>query len=129
MRELLRADFDGRGHVLAVAAGTGQFTFELADTAKRLTATDISREMVQRLKAKFAERGVGHGGKRHGLAPSCCPGQRWLRAGSLNLDRPISRGESADGASSSAWPQAPATVASSASPADVEMEPAMHRPL
>ena len=58
VREMLRADLEGRDHVLEVAAGTGQFTFELAETAKRLTATDVSAEMVQRLQAKLAEGGV-----------------------------------------------------------------------
>lgn len=58
VRELLRTDLANREHVLEVAAGTGQFTFDLAETAQRLTATDVSGEMVQRLQAKVAERGT-----------------------------------------------------------------------
>lgn len=58
VRELLRVDLPDREHVLEVAAGTGQFTFDLAETAKRVTATDVSPEMVKRLEAKIAERGV-----------------------------------------------------------------------
>ncbi len=58
IREMARADLGGRTHVLEVAAGTGQFTFELADAAGRLTATDVSPEMVERLAAKLAERNL-----------------------------------------------------------------------
>lgn len=58
VRELLRADLAGRAHVLEVAAGTGQFTFDLAETAERVTASDSSSEMVRRLQDKVDERRV-----------------------------------------------------------------------
>lgn len=58
VRELMRRDLDGRTDVLEVAAGTGQFTFELAATVERLTATDISPQMLQRLDAKLAHEKV-----------------------------------------------------------------------
>jgi ubiquinone/menaquinone biosynthesis C-methylase UbiE len=58
VRELLRTDLANREHVLEVAAGTGQFTFDLAETAQRLTATDVSGEMLELLQAKVAERGA-----------------------------------------------------------------------
>lgn len=58
VRELLREDLAGREHVLEVAAGTGQFTFELAQAAGRVTATDVSAQMVERLRAKVAARGA-----------------------------------------------------------------------
>ena len=58
VRELLRADLAGRENVMEIAAGTGQFTFDLAATVKRLTATDMSSEMVQRLQAKVADSGA-----------------------------------------------------------------------
>jgi ubiquinone/menaquinone biosynthesis C-methylase UbiE len=60
VRELLAADLAGRGHVLEVAAGTGQFTFDIAEVAAQVTATDVSAAMVERLAAKVAERGVGN---------------------------------------------------------------------
>jgi ubiquinone/menaquinone biosynthesis C-methylase UbiE len=58
VRELLRSDLAGREHVLEVAAGTGQFTFDLAQIAERVTATDVSPEMVKRLEAKLRGQGV-----------------------------------------------------------------------
>lgn len=58
VRGLLRQDLAGRDHVLEVAAGTGQFTFDLAETAGRVTATDISPEMIQRLQARVDTRNV-----------------------------------------------------------------------
>lgn len=58
VRELLRSDLADREHVVEVAAGTGQFTFDLAETARQVTATDVSSEMVRRLQAKVAERGI-----------------------------------------------------------------------
>jgi len=60
VRELLRADLAGREHVLEVAAGTGQFTFELAEVAGRVTATDVSPKMIEHLAAKVAERGASN---------------------------------------------------------------------
>lgn len=58
VRELLRRDLAGREHVLEVAAGTGQFTFDLAQVAGRVTATDVSPEMVRRLDMKLRDQGV-----------------------------------------------------------------------
>ncbi len=58
--ELLRSDLAKRRHVLEVAAGTGQFTFALAEAAERVTATDVSPEMARRLEAKVAERKAGN---------------------------------------------------------------------
>ncbi len=60
VRELLRADLANREHILEVAAGTGQFTFDLAEVAGRVTATDASAEMARRLADKVTERGVGN---------------------------------------------------------------------
>lgn len=58
VRERIRSDLAGRALVVEVAAGTGQFTFELAQVADRLVATDVSPEMIKRLSAKIAERGA-----------------------------------------------------------------------
>jgi len=58
VREALRRDPAGRGHVLEVAVGTGQFTFDLAQVAGRVTATDVSPEMVRRLDMKLRDQGV-----------------------------------------------------------------------
>lgn len=58
IRERTRGDLAGRQRVLEVAAGTGQFTFELADIVAELLATDVSSEMIERLDAKLTERGV-----------------------------------------------------------------------
>ncbi|MGE0709527.1 MAG: class I SAM-dependent methyltransferase [Planctomycetota bacterium] len=60
LRALLQRDFAGREHVLEVAAGTGQFSLDLAAVVGRLTATDVSPEMVRRLEARVAERGVAN---------------------------------------------------------------------
>lgn len=58
VRERLREDLTGRGRVLEVAAGTGQFTSDLAEVCDELVATDVSPEMVRLLEAGLAERGV-----------------------------------------------------------------------
>jgi ubiquinone/menaquinone biosynthesis C-methylase UbiE len=58
VRELLRRDLSGLGHVLEVASGTGQFTLALAEVVTQLTATDISKEMVERLRVKLVEQQV-----------------------------------------------------------------------
>ena len=60
VRDLLREDLANRDQVLEVAAGTGQFTFELAQTVGKLTATDVSPQMVQRLAGKVGERASGN---------------------------------------------------------------------
>ena len=58
VRELLRRDLEGHGHVLEVSAGTGQFTFALAETVTRLTATDVSAEMIRHLESKLTTQAV-----------------------------------------------------------------------
>jgi len=56
--ERARTDLTGRERVLEVAAGTGQFTFMLAEVARTVTATDISAGMVERLANKISDRGL-----------------------------------------------------------------------
>jgi len=58
IRELLAADLAGRERIVEVAAGTGQFTLDLAAIATRLTATDLSEEMIRRLDARLAAHGA-----------------------------------------------------------------------
>lgn len=58
VRERLRRDVAGRSHVLELGAGTGQFTPTLARAVGRVTATDVSPEMVSRLAARMAELGA-----------------------------------------------------------------------
>jgi ubiquinone/menaquinone biosynthesis C-methylase UbiE len=60
VRELLRDDLAGRDHVLEVAAGTGQFTVDLAGVARQITATDVSPDMVRLLRARVAEQGLAN---------------------------------------------------------------------
>ena len=60
VQELLRDDLAEREVVLEVAAGTGQFTLTLAETATRLIASDISGEMVNRLNRKLDAHGVSN---------------------------------------------------------------------
>jgi demethylmenaquinone methyltransferase/2-methoxy-6-polyprenyl-1,4-benzoquinol methylase len=50
-RELAR--FDPRGHVLELAAGTGNLTIELARTAEHLTAVDASSEALAIARSKL----------------------------------------------------------------------------
>ncbi len=49
VRERLKQDLPFGGRVLEIAAGTGQFTIELARLAGALVATDVSPKMVDRL--------------------------------------------------------------------------------
>lgn len=49
VRERIATDVPEDGRVLEVAAGTGQFTLDLARQASTLIATDFSPEMVARL--------------------------------------------------------------------------------
>ncbi len=58
VRRRLARDLDGAEHVLEIAAGTGQFTFDLADVAGEVVATDYSREMVEHIRARVSEHGV-----------------------------------------------------------------------
>ncbi len=56
VREALRA-FAPRGRVVELAAGTGQWTGLLADTADELIVTDASPEMLELNAAKVGQRG------------------------------------------------------------------------
>ena len=58
VHELLRRDLEGCDHVLEVAAGTGQFTFALAEAATQVTTTDVSAEMNRHLDTKLAAQAV-----------------------------------------------------------------------
>jgi demethylmenaquinone methyltransferase/2-methoxy-6-polyprenyl-1,4-benzoquinol methylase len=49
--------FAPRGRVLEIAAGTGQWTAQLADHADELIVTDSSAEMLELNRAKVGERG------------------------------------------------------------------------
>jgi len=53
VREHLREDLAGASQVLELAAGTGQFTADLARTADDLLTTDFSPEMVKELGSRF----------------------------------------------------------------------------
>lgn len=59
VRERLATDIPAGGRVLEIAAGTGQFTIELARVADHLVATDISPAMVERLRQRITEAGLG----------------------------------------------------------------------
>lgn len=59
VREALRA-FESRGRVLEIAAGTGQWTGILAETADELVVTDASPEMLELNHAKVGERGIDY---------------------------------------------------------------------
>ena len=54
------ASLRGRARALEVAAGTGQFTLELASAVQDLIATDISPEMVARLAQRLDGEGATH---------------------------------------------------------------------
>jgi SAM-dependent methyltransferase len=56
-RAALRA-FDVRGRVIEIAAGTGQWTGILAETADELVVTDASREMLALNARKVGDRSV-----------------------------------------------------------------------
>ncbi len=58
VRQRLARDLSGAGRVLEIAAGTGQFTFDLAAVAQEVVATDYAREMVERIRARASDRGV-----------------------------------------------------------------------
>lgn len=55
VRERLDLDLPPGGRLLEIAAGTGQFTADLTSIAEHLVATDISPEMVARLRARVVE--------------------------------------------------------------------------
>ena len=48
------ARFDARGHVLELAAGTGNLTLEIARTAEHITAVDASPEALEIARRKLA---------------------------------------------------------------------------
>lgn len=58
VRRALARDLEGRARVLELASGTGQFTMEIARAVDSLVATDISLEMVERLRAAVEGRGL-----------------------------------------------------------------------
>lgn len=58
IRQYLNRDLGDRNEVLEVAAGSGQFTFNIAKVVTRLVATDVSSEMIRKLEAKLADRGI-----------------------------------------------------------------------
>ena len=58
IRERLAQDLQGRARVLEIAAGTGQFTLDIARVATEVMATDISPRMVERVRALVLEASV-----------------------------------------------------------------------
>ena len=56
--ELLARDLPSGGRMLEIEAGTGQFTAVLARHADNLQTTDISPEMVARLRERVEEAGL-----------------------------------------------------------------------
>lgn len=58
VRARIAEHLTGRERVLEIAAGTGQFTVELARAATRLVATDISPKMVAGLERAVARAGL-----------------------------------------------------------------------
>lgn len=55
VKERLATDLPRGGRILEVAAGTGQFTVELAGIAGSLLATDVSPKMVEALRQSIAD--------------------------------------------------------------------------
>ncbi len=60
IRRRLTEDLGGVDKVLEVAAGTGQFSFDIARVVKNVVATDFSSEMVERIRERALERGVSN---------------------------------------------------------------------
>lgn len=58
VRERLATDIEAGGRVLELAAGTGQFTLDLARVADSLVATDVSPAMVERLRQRVTDAGL-----------------------------------------------------------------------
>lgn len=50
IRRRLSKDLSGKARVLEIAAGTGQFTLDIATVAEALVATDFAPQMVERLE-------------------------------------------------------------------------------
>ena len=61
VRERLARDLPPSGRLLEIAAGTGQFTTDLAGQADSLVATDISPEMVALLRERVEVEGLHRG--------------------------------------------------------------------
>jgi len=58
IRERLTRDLAGRRRVLELAAGTGQFTLDLARVCRAVVATDLSPAMVEALAARVRDAGL-----------------------------------------------------------------------
>ncbi|MCB9536804.1 MAG: methyltransferase domain-containing protein [Myxococcales bacterium] len=58
VRARIAEDVPAGARVLEVASGTGQFTAALAAARRRVTATDVSPAMVERLEAALASAGL-----------------------------------------------------------------------
>ena len=69
VRERLARDLPSGGRLLEIAAGTGQFTAALAKQADELLTTDISPEMVARLRERV--EGAGLRGVRCAVMNAC----------------------------------------------------------
>ena len=58
VRHRHQRDLAGGERVLEIAAGTGQFTPELACAADRVVATDVSSAMVERLRERVVQQAL-----------------------------------------------------------------------
>ncbi|HBQ14020.1 MAG TPA: hypothetical protein DEF51_23780 [Myxococcales bacterium] len=58
VRRALSRDLAGRRRALELASGTGQFTSAMAQAVESVVATDVSIEMVERLRAGVLAQGV-----------------------------------------------------------------------
>jgi len=58
VRRALSRDLAGRQRALELASGTGQFTAAIAEAVDSVVATDVSVEMVERLRAEVLAQGV-----------------------------------------------------------------------
>lgn len=65
VRRRLTRDLRGADHLLEIAAGTGQFTFDLARVAAEVVATDYAQEMVNRVRERAVEQSAEHVVARH----------------------------------------------------------------
>jgi 2-polyprenyl-3-methyl-5-hydroxy-6-metoxy-1,4-benzoquinol methylase len=60
LSELVREEIAGRERVLEVGAGTGAITITLASAVREVTATDYSTKMVETLRARLDQKGIGN---------------------------------------------------------------------
>ncbi|MCB9637267.1 MAG: methyltransferase domain-containing protein [Sandaracinus sp.] len=58
VRRALTRDLAGRERALELASGTGQFTLTIADAVQAVVATDVSIEMVERLRSVVVAHGA-----------------------------------------------------------------------